>query len=76
MPPGYYAYLWAEVLDADGFAAFTEAGDSFDPALAARLKAIYSAGDTRDPMELYRAFRGRDPTIDALLAQRGLTESR
>ncbi len=70
---GYYAYLWAEVLDADGFARFTEAGNVFDPALAARLKDIYSAGDTRDPMELYRAFRGRDPTIDALLEQRGLT---
>jgi peptidyl-dipeptidase Dcp len=70
---GYYAYLWAEVLDADGFAAFTEAGDVFDPALAARLKNIYSAGDTRDPMALYRAFRGREPTIGALLEQRGLT---
>ena len=70
---GYYAYLWAEVLDADGFAAFTEAGNVFDPELAARLKTIYSAGDTRDPMELYRAFRGRDPKIDALLEQRGLT---
>jgi peptidyl-dipeptidase Dcp len=70
---GYYAYLWAEVLDADGFAAFTEAGDVFDPALAARLKDIYSAGDTRDPMELYRAFRGREPTIEALLEQRGLS---
>jgi peptidyl-dipeptidase Dcp len=70
---GYYAYLWAEVLDADGFAAFTEAGDVFDPALAARLKDIYRAGDTRDPMELYRAFRGREPTIEALLEQRGLT---
>jgi peptidyl-dipeptidase Dcp len=70
---GYYAYLWAEVLDADGFAAFTAAGDVFDPALAARLKDIYSAGDTRDPMELYRAFRGREPKIDALLEQRGLT---
>ncbi|MGH7031188.1 MAG: M3 family metallopeptidase, partial [Stellaceae bacterium] len=70
---GYYAYLWAEVLDADGFAAFAEAGDAFDPALAARLKDIYSAGDTRDPMELYRAFRGRDPEIVALLRQRGLT---
>ncbi len=69
---GYYAYLWAEVLDADGFAAFTETGDAFDPALAARLKDIYSAGDTRDPMELYRSFRGRDPEIAALLRQRGL----
>jgi len=69
---GYYAYLWAEVLDADGFAAFTEAGDPFDPALALRLKAIYSAGDTEDPMTLYRAFRGREPEIAPLLAQRGL----
>jgi peptidyl-dipeptidase Dcp len=69
---GYYAYLWAEVLDADGYAAFTEAGDPFDPALAARLAAIYQAGDTVDPMELYRAFRGREPAIDPLLAQRGL----
>jgi peptidyl-dipeptidase Dcp len=69
---GYYAYMWAEVLDADGFAAFTEAGNVFDPATAARLKTIYSSGDTEDPMVLYRAFRGREPAIDALLAQRGL----
>jgi peptidyl-dipeptidase Dcp len=70
---GYYAYLWAEVLDADGFAAFTEAGDAFDPNLAARLGEIYAAGDSREPMALYRAFRGREPGIAALLAQRGLT---
>jgi peptidyl-dipeptidase Dcp len=69
---GYYAYLWAEVLDADGYAAFTEAGDVFNPALSARLKTIYTAGDTRDPMVLYRDFRGREPEIDALLEQRGL----
>ena len=69
---GYYAYLWAEVLEADGFAAFTETGNIYDPELAGRLKEVYSAGDTRDPMELYRAFRGREPTIAALLAQRGL----
>jgi peptidyl-dipeptidase Dcp len=72
---GYYAYLWAAVLDADAYAAFTEAGDVFDPELAARLKEIYSSGDTSDPMELYRAFRGREPTIAALLEQRGLTAS-
>ncbi len=70
---GYYAYLWAETLDADGFEAFLEAGDAFDPALAARLKDIYSSGDTRDPMELYVAFRGRRPRIGALLRQRGLS---
>jgi peptidyl-dipeptidase Dcp len=69
---GYYAYMWAEVLDADGYAAFTEKGDVFDPGLAGKLKTIYSAGDTRDPMVLYREFRGREPEIDALLAQRGL----
>ncbi|HVB15037.1 MAG TPA: M3 family metallopeptidase, partial [Stellaceae bacterium] len=69
---GYYAYLWAEVLDADGFAAFIEAGDPFAPALGARLRRIYSAGDTEDPMVLYRAFRGREPAIAPLLAQRGL----
>ncbi|MGH7064128.1 MAG: M3 family metallopeptidase [Stellaceae bacterium] len=70
---GYYAYLWAEVLDADGFAAFTEKGDVFDPELASHLEDIYRAGDTRDPMALYRAFRGREPKIAALLAQRGLS---
>lgn len=70
---GYYAYLWAEVLDADGFKAFKEAGDPFDPSLAARLKDIYAAGDTRDPMELYTAFRGRQPEPMALLEKRGLT---
>ena len=69
---GYYAYLWAETLDADGFAAFAEAGNVFDPALAARLKDIYAAGDARDPMELYVAFRGRAPRIEPLLKHRGL----
>jgi peptidyl-dipeptidase Dcp len=72
---GYYAYLWAEVLEADGYSAFTEAANVFDPKLAERLKAIYSGGDTADPMDLYRAFRGRDPNIAALLEQRGLTTS-
>ena len=71
---GYYAYMWAEVLDADGYAAFDEAGDVFDRALAAKLKTIYGAGATIDPMALYRAFRGREPQIDALLAQRGLNQ--
>ncbi len=70
---GYYAYLWAEVLDADGFKAFQEAGDVFDPALAARLyEYVYSAGGTRDFAAAYRAFRGRDPKIEALLEGRGL----
>lgn len=70
---GYYAYLWSEVLDADGFKAFQEAHDPFDPATAHRLyKFIYSAGGTRDFATAYRAFRGRDPHIDALLEGRGL----
>lgn len=69
---GYYSYLWAEVLDADGFEAFTEAGDPFDPALAERLRSLLSAGDTRDPMALYIAFRGRPPSPAALLRQREL----
>jgi len=70
---GYYAYLWAEVLDADGFGAFKEAGDVFDPAIAARLyKYVYSSGGTRDFAAAYRAFRGRDPKIEALLEGRGL----
>ncbi|EWY37634.1 peptidase M3 [Skermanella stibiiresistens SB22] len=69
---GYYSYMWSEVLDADGFDAFKEAGDIFDPRLAAKLKDIYEAGDTRDPMELYVAFRGREPETDALLRHRGL----
>ena len=70
---GYYAYMWSEVLDADGFKAFEEALDPFDPATARRLhKFIYSAGGTRDYATAYRAFRGRDPHIEALLEGRGL----
>ena len=69
---GYYAYMWSEVLDADGFEAFTEAGDAYEPALSARLRDIYAAGDTRDPMALYVAFRGRAPRTAALLKGRDL----
>ena len=72
---GYYVYMWAEVLEADVFAAFEEKGDVFDPALAKKLKSlIYSAGNSRDPAELFRDFRGRDPSIEPLLRQRGLSE--
>jgi peptidyl-dipeptidase Dcp len=70
---GYYAYLWAEVLDADGFSAFEEAGDVFDAELSKKLRAIYAAGGSRDPMALYLDFRGRPPQEDALLRARGLT---
>jgi len=70
---GYYAYLWSEVLDADGFKAFKEAHDPFDPATAHRLhKFIFSSGGTRDFATAYRAFRGRDPHVEALLEGRGL----
>lgn len=70
---GYYSYLWSEVMDADAFNAFLEAGDVFAPEVAAKLKRfIYSAGDTRDAAEAYTLFRGRLPTPDALLEKRGL----
>jgi len=70
---GYYVYLWAEVLDADGFQAFVEAGDPFDPVLAERLlRFIYSRGGSIEPRQAYRAFRGRDAEVGPLLAKRGL----
>ncbi len=70
---GYYSYLWSEVMDADAFNAFIEAGNVFAPEVAGKLKRyIYSAGDTRDPAEAYTLFRGRLPTPDALLEKRGL----
>ena len=71
---GYYSYMWSEVMDADAFGAFEESGDIFDPATADRLRQhIYSAGGRPEPAETYKAFRGRAPTIDALLEKRGLT---
>lgn len=70
---GYYVYLWAEVLDCDAFDAFVEAGDVFDPAVAARLReCILSAGNSREPGEAFRAFRGRDPVVEPMLKDRGL----
>jgi len=69
---GYYSYMWSEVLDADAFEAFEEAGDIFDPATAKRLReTIYAAGGSRDPADAYKAFRGRLPSPDALLRKRG-----
>jgi peptidyl-dipeptidase Dcp len=71
----YYSYMWSEVLDADAFAAFTEAGDPFDPATAKRLRDyVYAAGNLRDPGEAYKAFRGRLPAVDALLKKRGIAD--
>jgi peptidyl-dipeptidase Dcp len=70
---GYYVYLWAEVLDCDAFDAFVEAGDVFDETVAARLRAcIYASGNSREPGEAFRAFRGRDPVVEPMLKDRGL----
>jgi peptidyl-dipeptidase Dcp len=70
---GYYAYLWAETLDADAFTAFKDSGDIFDPELASRFKEyIFAAGGREEPEVLYRKFRGSDPDIEPLLKIRGL----
>ncbi len=69
---GYYSYLWADTLSADAFEAFSEAGGAYDKAVARRLREqILSLGNTVDPTEAYRAFRGRDAGIGALMRQRG-----
>jgi peptidyl-dipeptidase Dcp len=69
---GYYSYLWSDVLTADAFGAFVEGKGPYDKAVAERLrKYIFSIGNTVDPAEAYRAFRGRDPKIDALMKKRG-----
>jgi peptidyl-dipeptidase Dcp len=68
----YYAYMWSEILDADGFDAFVEANNIFDPDTAKRLyDFIYSRGDTLNYLDAYTGFRGRAPTTDALLRNRG-----
>lgn len=70
---GYYVYMWAEVLEADVFDAFKEAGDAFDPATAQRLQQhIYSAGNSVEPAQAFHNFRGRGPLIGPLLRKRGL----
>jgi peptidyl-dipeptidase Dcp len=70
---GYYAYVWAEVLDADAYAAFTATGDIFDAATALSFRRnILERGGSDEPMDLYRKFRGRDPGIEPLLVRRGL----
>ena len=72
---GYYSYMWSEVMDADAFAAFEEAGDPFDPATAARLeKDILSAGGSEEAEVLYTRFRGRMPGVKPLLKGRGLLD--
>ncbi len=70
---GYYSYMWSEVMDADAFAAFEEAGGPFDPELAKSLEMnILSAGGSQEADQLYTAFRGRMPGVEALLKGRGL----
>ena len=70
---GYYSYMWSEVLDADAFAAFEETNDPFNAELADKLKTyIYSAGGSRDPEELYKNFRGKMPSADAMIEKRGI----
>ena len=71
----YYSYLWSEVMDADAFDAFTEAGDPFDPETAGRLERhILSAGGSQEADALYTAFRGRMPGVEPLLRGRGLSD--
>jgi peptidyl-dipeptidase Dcp len=73
---GYYSYLWADVITADAFGAFVEAGGPYDKRVAARLrKYIFSVGNTVDPAEAYREFRGRDPRVEALMRKRGFAAS-
>lgn len=70
---GYYGYIWCEILDADAFQAFKETGNIFNKEVAAKFEnEILSRGGTRDPLDMYIAFRGKEPGIDALLKNRGL----
>ncbi|MEO8647936.1 MAG: M3 family metallopeptidase [Acidobacteriota bacterium] len=69
---GYYSYLWSDVITADAFGAFTEGKGPYDKAVGQRLsKYIFSIGNTIDPAEAYREFRGRDPKVEALMKKRG-----
>ncbi len=72
---GYYSYLWSDTLSTDAFEAFTEAKGPYDAAVAERLrKYVFSVGNTVDPAEAYRAFRGRDPGVKALMRKRGFIQ--
>jgi len=69
---GYYSYLWSDVITADSFGAFTEGKGPYDKAVGQRLvKDIFSVGNTIDPADAYRKFRGRDPKVEALMKKRG-----
>jgi len=69
---GYYSYLWSEVLDSDAFEAFEESGNVFNRTLANKFRnEVLAPGGKRDPMDMYKAFRGREPKVEALLRNRG-----
>ena len=69
---GYYSYLWSDVITADAFGAFVEGKGPYDKAVGAKLvKNIFSVGNTIDPADAYRQFRGRDPKVEALMKKRG-----
>jgi peptidyl-dipeptidase Dcp len=69
---GYYVYLWAAVLDTDAFNAFKESGDLFNPELAAKFRELLAKSGAAEGMDVYRNFRGKDPSIEPLLQKRGL----
>lgn len=72
---GYYSYTWADVLTADAYQAFVEGGGLYSPEMARKLREyIFSVGNTMDPAEAYRLFRGRDPQVDALMKKKGFTQ--
>jgi len=72
---GYYSYLWSDTLSSDAWEAFGEAGGPYDKAVAKRLHdCVFSLGNSVDPAEAYRKFRGRDAGIGALMRQRGFPE--
>jgi peptidyl-dipeptidase Dcp len=74
---GYYSYLWSDVLNADAYEAFTEAGGPYDKKVAERLRRyIFTVGNTIDPADAYRNFRGRDPMVEALMRKRGFPTGR
>ena len=70
---GYYSYLWSDVITADAFGAFSEGAGPYDAAVAAKLKHLLSIGNTVDPADAYRSFRGRDPRVEALMRKRGFS---
>jgi peptidyl-dipeptidase Dcp len=73
---GYYSYIWSEVLDSDAFAAFKEKGNLFDQQTATAFRTnILAKGGTEEPMDLYKAFRGREPEVKYLLENRGLDKA-